>query len=88
MTLDRVPPVVGLGVCAAIIGAGLLAAYSLHFNYDFDTLRGIIPESEAAKVKQSAVYREALTPGAIFLAQDDKGLVSLLFLLCQVESMD
>ena len=79
-------PALILGVVLLLSGAA--AAYRLEFNYDFDTLQGIVPAAVAAREKQAEVYREALTPGAILFADNLRQLDRILEILAQRRQAD
>ena len=57
---------------------GVAAASSLSFNYNFSTLMAKVPSHEHIKKKMGQVYKDSLTPGAVFFAKDDASLSAII----------
>jgi uncharacterized protein len=69
--VDKFPRGAGRAAGLALLIAGAAAALRSEFNYDFESLMASLPDSERVRAKQSQVYPEELTPGAVFLAPDE-----------------
>jgi hypothetical protein len=81
-------PAVSIAICALVIAAGLYAARSLRFDYDFSELQTEDPSSAQIKAEQRKVYPGSLTPGALYVAQDLNALDGAIDALEKVKSTD